>query len=79
MKGERTLKQCTDLMQKYYDRGGENVELEEGVLGLGKILCFGEGLKTTIIKEVYVNAWTSTHTVIKYNKTPKKYLKIINS
>lgn len=80
MRGERTLSQCNKLIQQYHDRPNGCVQvLEEGVLGLGIVLCYGVGLKTTVITEKYVNPWQSTHTVRMYNKTPKKYLKIIEN
>ena len=52
------------------------IEIEEGVLGLGKILLHSAPKKCTIIiTERYVNAWSSTHTVRQYKKAPKKYQK----
>lgn len=72
-----TLGACENLISKYIDAGGEVVTLEEGVLGLGLTMCYGEGLKTAIIKEVYLNEWSSAHTVRMYNETPKKYEKML--
>jgi hypothetical protein len=68
-----------DLVHKYLSLGGEIITIEEGILGYGFIILHDTcgKLKTIIIKEIYVNCWTSTHTVRKYNKTPKKYEKII--
>ena len=68
-----TLEACENLMQKYYERGGEIVTVKEGCLGLGTVICYGEGLKTTIITEHYLNEWGSKHTIRMYNKMPKKY------
>ena len=68
-----TLGACEKLIAEYLNRGGEVVELEEGCLGLGLVICFGENLKTTIIREVYLNAWSSGHTIRMYNTMPKKY------
>lgn len=71
---------CTkikSLIDLYFNKGGEMVKVEEGVLGYGKIILFGIGLKTTIVNEIYLNEWSSGHTIRKYNKCPKKYKKII--
>ena len=65
------------LIAKYHDKGGEVITIEEGTLGYGFMIMFGEGLKTTIVKEIYVNAWSSGHSVRMYRKTPKKYEKMI--
>ena len=71
-----SLKSVEKLILNYLELGGEMIEIEEGVLGLGKILLHSAPKKCTIIiSERYVNAWSSTHTVRQYNKTPKKYQK----
>jgi hypothetical protein len=51
----------------------------EGCLGSGNWILTAPGKKTAIIKEVYVNAWQSTHTVKMYNEIPKKYQSILNN
>lgn len=66
-----------DLINRYINRGGNCVELIEGVLGFGVTMLYGNGLKTFIIKEYYINEWTSGHTIRAYNKTPKKYEKML--
>ncbi len=43
------------------------------------MILFGEGLKTTIINEVYLNCWSSGHTIRVYNKMPKKYEEILKN
>lgn len=72
------LEACENLIQRYYEKGGETVTIEEGCLGLGLVICYGDGLKTAIIKEVYLNEWSSTHTIRMYNKMPKKYEAMID-
>lgn len=67
------------LISQYSEKGGEVITIEEGTLGYGFMIMFGEGLKTTIVKEIYVNAWSSGHTVRMYNKMPKKYEQIITA
>lgn len=74
-----TLSACEDVMNKYIEMGGEVLTLEEGVLGLGLVVCFGEGLKTCIITERYINEWSSGHTIRFYNKMPKKYATMIDN
>lgn len=74
------LYSCTaveNLMNRYKDKGGEITEIEEGCLGYGFIILYGPGLKTAVIKEVYINEWSSAHTVRLYNKMPKKYEKML--
>jgi len=71
-----TLSAIENLIEKYINKGGEIITLSEGVLGYGKTLLKGEGLKTIVIIEKYVSDWSSTHTLRMYNKTPKKYLEI---
>lgn len=56
---------------------GRIITIEEGSLGYGTMILFGEGLKTTIIKEVFLNEWSSVHTIRSYNKCPKKYEKYL--
>ena len=76
-----SLKSCELLIDTYINEyGGVCDTLEEGGVGLGTVLLHSaKGYKTVIIKEKYLTSWTSTHTVRKYNKTPKKYLGIINN
>lgn len=67
------------LISQYSEKGGEVITIDEGCLGYGFMIMFGEGLKTTIVKEVYINEWSSGHTVRMYNKTPKKYEQMITA
>jgi hypothetical protein len=68
-----SLSQCEKLISQYLELGGNVVEIEQGSLGLGVVICFAEGYKTAIITEIYLNEWSSAHKVRRYNKTPKKY------
>lgn len=67
------------LADKYIEKGGEVVTIEEGILGWGLTICHGENLKTCVIKEVYLNCWSSGHKVRFYNKIPQKYAKMLKS
>lgn len=75
-----SLKYCETLIQKYiYGYNGEATIIDEGILGLGTVLLHNaEGKKTIVIQEVYLNPWSSTHTISKYNKMPEKYEQILN-
>ena len=70
-----TLKSCEDLIERYLNEyKGELFQLEDGVLGLGKIVLHNaKGYKSVIITEFFINSWASGHSVRKYNKLPKKY------
>ena len=57
------------LISQYSEKGGEVITIDEGCLGYGFMIMFGEGLKTTIVKEIYVNAWSSGHSVRMYRKS----------
>ena len=74
-----SLNACENLIQRYVERGGEIITLKEGCLGLGLMLLCGHNLKTTIINEVYLNAWNCGHTIRKYNKMPNKYEKMLGN
>ena len=73
-----SLTACENLINKYNEIGGDIVTIQEGTLGLGTVICLADGKKTALIQEVFLNCWSSGHTVTMYNKTPKKYLNIIN-
>lgn len=75
-----TIDSCQSLIEKYvHTHKGECIVLEDGNLGLGKILLHSaEGKKTILIKEFYINEWSSGHSIRMYNKMPKKYQQILN-
>ena len=71
-------KSVDKLVDKYYQKGGEVITIEEGcLLDYGLAICFGDNLKTCIITEIYLNEWSSAYKVRFYNKCPKKYAKMI--
>jgi hypothetical protein len=74
-----SLKSCELLIDTYVNEyKGEASILEEGCLGLGKVLLYGaDGYKSIVITEYYINPWVSGHKVRKYNKLPKKYEKML--
>ena len=68
------------LVDKYYQKGGEIVTIQEGsLLDYGLAICFGDKLKTCVINEVYLNEWSSAYKIRFYNKCPKKYDKMIEN
>lgn len=71
-----TLKQVSNLIDRYLENGGA-VYTIEGSLNDNHILT-GEGLKTTIIREHYLNDWSSCNVIRHYNKCPKKYAEVMD-
>jgi hypothetical protein len=68
-----------NLTDKYINKGGQVVELIDGVLGYGTTICFGDNLKCCIIQEVFESSWSSTHSIRFYNEIPKKYQSLLNN
>lgn len=66
-----------NLFKQYENRAGFMSYLIPGSLLDGYILT-APGCKTTIIKEVYLNEWSSGYSVRMYNTIPTKYQKIID-
>tara|TARA_R100000329_G_C7480078_1_gene169130 strand:- start:187 stop:432 length:246 start_codon:yes stop_codon:yes gene_type:complete len=73
------LKTCENLINNYIEQfDGAYYQINEGSLGLGKIVLFnGIGRKSIIIEEVYLNESSSAHKIRMYNDLPKKYEKLI--
>lgn len=67
-----------ELADYYIKNGGEVFEVIEGTLGWGTTVMVREGWKSTVVQEVYVNEWSSGHTVTSYNKLPRKYQAMID-
>lgn len=75
------LKSIEKLIQQYvHEFGGQMYQLAEGGVGLGLVVLTGaEGKKSVIIREYYLNHWSSGHDLKVYRKLPKKYQSIIDS
>jgi hypothetical protein len=75
-----TLNACEELIDKYVNEfGGTSTQIEDGILGLGTLMLHGApNKKSILIKETFINSWTSGHSVTMYNKIPKKYNEIIS-
>ena len=74
-----SLDACERLIDNYVNNaGGQLTQIEEGTLGLGKLLLHGAiGKKSIIIQEVFLNGWSSGHKIRMFNKLPKKYANAI--
>jgi len=72
------LEAVEQTINNWIEAGGEISTVEEGVLGWGLTICHGEGLKTAVITEVYLNEWSSAHKIRFYNEMPKKYRQMLD-
>lgn len=70
-----------DFIIRYIKKGGQAYCMDEGVLTSGDWILFDirGKLKSCIIKEVYINPWSSGQSLRKYRRLPKKYAKMIRS
>jgi hypothetical protein len=62
-----------DYVDWLIGQGYEVNTIEEGVLGWGVTVCTKQGYKAVVIREKYINHWSSGHTIRKYNKLPEVY------
>lgn len=75
-----SLSDIQAFINKALALGGELYEVEPGGVGLGTIVISGApGYKSAVIREVYLNEWSSGHTLRQYNHLPKKYLDMIDN
>ena len=74
---EITYKTFENLIEKYSQRDDFEQYTIEGCL-LDNYILRASGCKTTIVREKYLNEWSSCYEIIMYNKTPKNYEKIID-
>lgn len=68
------------LISRYEDEGGQVYRLGDESLGLGTVILTAPEelhLYSFIIKEIYLNEWSSGHTLRKYKKLPKKYKELV--
>lgn len=72
------LSAVQQTIDTWIEAGGQVDTVEEGVLGYGLTICHGEGLKTAVITEVYLNEWSSAHKIRFYNEMPKKYRQMLD-
>lgn len=74
-----TCKAVEDLINRYINAGGKIATIQEGTLGYGLTVCYGDNLKTAVITEVPLNCWESAHKIRMYNKMPQKYATMLES
>lgn len=68
------------LAEQYRAKGGELTPITEGsLLEYGLAIFHGDGLKTAVIKEKYLNAWSSAYTCRLFNRMPKKYAEMLEN
>ena len=69
-----------DFIDKYVEKGGEWLTIDEGCLGVGNVILFDTTgkLRSFVIKEVPLNVWNSAQSIRGYNKLPDKYVQMIN-
>lgn len=68
------------LAEKYIAKGGEITPIREGsLLEYGLAIFHGDGLKTAVIQEKYLNAWSSAYTCRVFNRMPAKYAQMIQN
>ena len=74
-----TIRATQELIDKYVEKGGEMLTIDEGCLGVGNVILFdtNDKLKSFVIKEVYLNEWNSAQSIRCYNKLPDKYVQMI--
>lgn len=75
---------CTSMdnfISRYIERGGQAYCIDDGVLTSGDWILFDTRgkLKFCIIKEVYINDWSSGQTIRRYKKLPKKYKELLSN
>lgn len=71
-----TNEQIVNMINRYRGYGGD-AYIIEGTLNDNYILN-AEGKKTVIIKEHYLNDWSSCNVIRRYNRCPKKYEKVMD-
>lgn len=72
-----TQQAVDNLIKKFEARQNFNIYTIEGSL-LDNYILTADNTKTAIIKEQFLNEWSSAYTIILYNKTPKKYQQVID-
>ncbi|MFT0360229.1 hypothetical protein [Bacteroides thetaiotaomicron] len=70
-----------DFIIWYMKKGGQAYCIDEGCLTSGDWILFDARgkLKSYIIKEVYINPWSSGQSLRKYRRLPEKYAKMIRN
>lgn len=62
------------LANQYIEKGGFIDKIEDStLLEYGLAIFSGDKLKFAIVKDIFINEWSSGYSVRFYNKLPKKY------
>jgi len=70
--------EAVDKVYEFYQsKGGEVIILEEGSLLDGLVVCIAPGFRSCVIREVFLNEWSSGYKVRTYRKLPKNYEKLL--
>lgn len=78
MRGLYDTESIDELINRYIDKKGEFYVLQDGcLLAYGLAICSGDDLKTCVIREQYINEWSSGYKINFYNKMPKKYKQML--
>ena len=73
-----TIEAAENLIRKYQERGATAIQIDEGCLGIGNWICYGNGLKTAIIEERAISCYSSGQAITMFNKRiPNKYKALI--
>lgn len=75
MQGLYDWESVKKLIDKYTEMGGEVHELTGSLQD--NYICTLAGYKSAVVREVYLNEWSSGLSVRFYNKLPKKYEEVI--
>ena len=73
------LSAVRQTIDAWIEAGGQVDTVQEGTLGYGLTICHGDGLKTAVITEVYLNSQSSAHKIRFYNEMPKKYQAMLDN
>lgn len=72
-----SMRAIDNLIRDAVEIYGAEVYALEGSL-LDNYIIAGDKIKTYIVKEVYLNEWSSAYNVRSYNEIPEKYQKVID-
>ena len=64
-----------NLINKYVEMGGEVYKVEGSLQD--NFICTLDGYKSLVVREVYLNEWSSGLSVRFYNELPKKYRDVV--
>lgn len=62
-----------EKLKELYQGGQLDIIIEGCLLEFQLAIFSKEGKKYTIVKDKYLNSWSSAYTMKHYNKLPKKY------